>query len=105
MSFSGPMMIEISEAKRRVSRSNSAWDISLGLHATPPLAPPNGRSTTAHFSHPHGKCADLFQVDPWVVANSPLGRTTGKTVLNPIAFVHLQAPSSILTGKWVVSSR
>ncbi len=40
MSFSGPMMTEISEAYRRVMRSSSSFDISLGLQITPPLAPP-----------------------------------------------------------------
>src|SRR5439155_17672567 len=49
MSFSGPMMIEISEAYRRVMRSSSSFDISFGLQITPPFAPPYGMPMTAHF--------------------------------------------------------
>ena len=49
MSFSGPMMIEISEAYRRVMRSSSPFDISFGLQITPPFAPPYGMPMTAHF--------------------------------------------------------
>src|SRR2546427_8013870 len=49
MSFSGPMMIEISDAYRRVMRSSSSFDISFGLQMTPPLAPPYGMAMTAHF--------------------------------------------------------
>ncbi len=40
MSFSGPMMIEISDAYRRVICSSSSFDISFGLQITPPFAPP-----------------------------------------------------------------
>ena len=40
MSFSGPMMIEIELAYRRVIRSFSPRDISFGLQITPPFAPP-----------------------------------------------------------------
>ena len=53
MSFSGPMMIEISEVYRRVSRSISARDIRCGSHTTPPFAPPYGSPTTAHFQVIH----------------------------------------------------
>src|SRR5256885_10527222 len=49
MSFSGPMMIEISDAYRRVMRSSSSFDISFGLQITPPFAPPYGMPMTAHF--------------------------------------------------------
>src|SRR5438093_5799006 len=49
MSFSGPMMIEISDAYRRVIRSSSSFAISFGLQITPPFAPPYGLPMTAHF--------------------------------------------------------
>ncbi len=40
MSFSGPMMIEISVANRRVRPSSSFWLSFLGSTMTPPLPPP-----------------------------------------------------------------
>ena len=49
MSFSGPMMMEISVVNRRVRFSSSCIDIALGSQMTPPLAPPNGMLTSAHF--------------------------------------------------------
>ena len=49
ISFSGPMMIEISVVKRRVMFSSSCIDIALGSQMTPPFAPPNGMFTSAHF--------------------------------------------------------
>ena len=48
-SFSGPMKSMISEVYRRVIRSNSPRLIFLGSQITPPLAPPKGIFTTAHF--------------------------------------------------------
>src|SRR5207245_9894411 len=49
MSFSGPMIIEISDAYRRVMRSSSSFDISFRLQVTPPFAPPYAMPMTAHF--------------------------------------------------------
>ena len=49
ISRSGPRMIEISEVKRRVMRSSSSCDSDLGSTVIPPLAPPKGMLTTAHF--------------------------------------------------------
>src|SRR2546422_11550041 len=49
MSFSGPMMIEISEAYRRVMRSSSPFDISFGLQITPPFPPPYGMPLNPHL--------------------------------------------------------
>ena len=40
MSFSGPMMMEISEANRRVRPSNSLWERAPVSTVTPPFAPP-----------------------------------------------------------------
>ncbi len=53
MSRSGPRMIEISDVKRRVMRSFSEREIALGSTVMPPLAPPNGMLTTAHFQVIH----------------------------------------------------
>jgi hypothetical protein len=53
MSCSGPIVEEISQVNLRVIFSNSLEDISLGLHWTPPLAPPKGMLTTADFQVIH----------------------------------------------------
>ncbi len=53
MSFSGPMMIEISLVKRRVRFSSSCMDMFFGSQMTPPLAPPKGMLTSAHFQVIH----------------------------------------------------
>ena len=49
MSCAGPIRGRIALAYRRVSRSISICDISLGLQVTPPFPPPKGMFTTAHF--------------------------------------------------------
>ena len=49
MSWCGPMIGMISTVYRRVSRSRSPALKALRSHTTPPLAPPNGRSTRAFF--------------------------------------------------------
>ena len=49
MSRSLPIRIEISVANRRVMCSSSLSESSRGLTMMPPLAPPNGMLTTAHF--------------------------------------------------------
>ena len=49
MSSCGPMIGSSSEVKRRVSPSSSRGDIWRGLQRTPPLAPPYGRRSSAHF--------------------------------------------------------
>ena len=53
MSFSGPMRTSISVKKRRVSASSSFWLSFLGSTITPPLPPPYGMPTTAHFQVIH----------------------------------------------------
>ena len=52
-SLSGPMNGRISLAYRRVSRSSSPVDIVEGSSFTPPLAPPYGIPTSAHFQVIH----------------------------------------------------
>ena len=43
----------ISDVYRRVSRSFSSIESALGSTVMPPLAPPNGMLTTAHFQVIH----------------------------------------------------
>jgi len=53
MSRSGPMMMLISVANRRVSPSSSRRESFFGSTMTPPLPPPYGMPTTAHFQVIH----------------------------------------------------
>ena len=53
MSTSGPTTGDSSVANRRVSASISLGLIARGSQATPPFAPPNGTSTSAHFQVIH----------------------------------------------------
>ena len=53
MSRSGPMIGLSSVVKRRVRPSTSFRESCLGSTMTPPLPPPYGMSTTAHFQVIH----------------------------------------------------
>ncbi len=53
MSRSGPMRIEISVKYRRLRPSSSFLESFLGSTVTPPLPPPYGIPTTAHFQVIH----------------------------------------------------
>ena len=53
MSRSGPTSTEISVKKRRLSASSSFIESFLGSTTTPPLPPPYGMPTTAHFQVIH----------------------------------------------------
>ena len=53
MSRSGPISTSISAVKRRVRCSSSFIDSRLGSTMTPPLPPPYGMPTTAHFQVIH----------------------------------------------------
>ena len=53
MSFSGPTRTSISVKNRRVRASSSFIDSFLGSTMTPPLPPPYGMPTTAHFQVIH----------------------------------------------------
>ena len=53
MSRSGPISTSISVAKRRVRPSSSCMLSFLGSTITPPLPPPYGIPTTAHFQVIH----------------------------------------------------
>ena len=53
MSFSGPTRISISVKYRRLSASSSFMDSFFGSTMTPPLPPPYGMPTTAHFQVIH----------------------------------------------------
>jgi hypothetical protein len=56
-SESGPSVAMIPDVYRRVRRSSSPALILSGSHTTPPLAPPNGKFTTAHFHVIHAASA------------------------------------------------
>jgi hypothetical protein len=53
MSSSGPITGNSSIVSRRVSRWSSSADSSRGLQRTPPLAPPYGSWSNAHFQVIH----------------------------------------------------
>ncbi len=67
MSRSWPIRIEISVANRRVMCSSSLSDSSVGLTMIPPLAPPNGMLTTAHFHviHIDSALTSLRETSGW----------------------------------------
>ena len=52
-SVCGPMKGSSSDVNRRVNTSSSRWLIARGSQATPPFAPPYGRSINAHFQLIH----------------------------------------------------
>ena len=56
-SFSGPIWSMISAVYRRVIRSSSPRERLAGSQMTPPLAPPKGMFTTAHFQVIHAESA------------------------------------------------
>ncbi len=56
-SESGPSVSMMFDVYRRVTRSSSAIDIVVGSQTTPPLDPPNGILTTAHFHVIHAASA------------------------------------------------
>ncbi len=56
-SESGPSVSMMPEVYRRVSRSSSPMDIAVGSQTTPPLEPPNGIFTRAHFQVIHAASA------------------------------------------------
>ena len=56
-SESGPRTSMMEDVYRRVTFSSSAMDIVLGSHTTPPLEPPNGMLTSAHFHVIHAASA------------------------------------------------
>jgi len=56
-SESGPRTSMIAEVYRRVTRSSSVLDMLPGSQTTPPLEPPKGMLTTAHFQVIHAASA------------------------------------------------
>ena len=86
MSRSGPMMGLSSVVKRQVSPSTSFSRAASGSTMTPPLPPPYGMSTTAHFQVIHiASGADLVQGHVLVIANAALGRSAAEVVLHAVA--------------------
>ena len=73
-------------AKRRVMRCSSPWLIVVGSTAMPPLAPPNGTSSSAVFhviSDARARTSSRSAVG--VVADAALVRAAGAVVLHPVA--------------------
>ena len=86
MSFSGPTRTSISVKKRRVRPSSSFWLSCLGSTMTPPLPPPYGMPTTAHFQVIHmARALTSSRRDVLVVADAALGRPATEVVLDPVA--------------------
>ena len=105
MSFSGPMMIDISEAYLLVILSISPTDIVFGLTIMPPFAPPYGTSTTAVFQVIQAARARTSSMSTcWWYRIPPLygPRDSLCWILYPVNT--LIEPSSIRTGKLTVSS-
>jgi hypothetical protein len=106
MSRSGPINMEISYTYRRVMFSSSRGDILLGSHWMPPLAPPKGMLTTAHFQVIHMARAFISSrsTSGWYRIPPLAGpRVVLCWMRYPVKI--LMVPSSILTGKLTVSSR
>src|SRR5512137_2728728 len=105
MSFSGPMMIEISDAYLRVILSTSPRDIFFGSQMMPPFAPPYGMSTVAVFQVIQDESALTSSMSTcgWYLMPPLYGpRASLCWTLYPVWT--LTDPSSILTGKFTVSS-
>src|SRR5512142_3186115 len=84
MSRSGPTRTEISVKKRRDRPSSSLVDSFFGSTMTPPLPPPYGMPTTAHFL---------------VIADAALGRSASEVVLDAVAGEDLHAPVVHVDGE------
>ena len=86
MSRSGPIRTSISVAKRRVRFSSSRGESFLGSTITPPLPPPNGMPTTAHFQVIHiARALTSSMRHVLVVADAALGRAAAEVVLDAVA--------------------
>ena len=84
---------------RRVMRSSSPIDIFLGSQITPPLAPPKGMFTTAHFQVIQlARARTSSRLTSGRVADAALGGTARDGVLDAIAGENFERPSSMLTG-------
>ena len=106
MSRSGPTIGSSSVAKRRVTASSSLALIARGSQVTPPFAPPNGTSTSAHFQVIHIARARTSSRSAWGWKRSPPLAGPRETLCwtrNPVNT--RTDPSSSLTGNWTTSSR
>ena len=100
MSFSGPMTMEISEAKRRVRPSSSLGEREPGVHGHAPLGAAIGDVHDGALPrHPHGQGPDLVQVHAGVVADAALGGTPGQAVLDAVAGKDLDTTVVHVDGK------
>ena len=76
--------------KRRVRCSSSFIDSFLGSTITPPLPPPYGMPTTAHFQVIHiARALTSSMAHVLVVADAALGRPAAEVVLDAVAGEHL----------------
>ncbi len=104
-SRSGPSQLESSAVYRRVSRSCSPRDILFGSQMTPPFAPPNGISTTAHFQVIHAASArtsSRLTSGAKRIPPLPGPRTVECSTRYPVNTSSL--PLSIPTGMYMVTS-
>ena len=92
MSRSGPMSTSISAVNRRVRRSSSFIESFLGSTITPPLPPPYGIPTTAHFQVIHiARALTSSRRHVLVVADAALGGPAAEVVLDAVAGEDLDA--------------
>ena len=86
--------------KRRVSPSSSFSESFLGSTMTPPLPPPYGMPTTAHFQVIHiARALTSSRRDVLVVADAALGRAAAQVVLDAVAREDLDGPVVHLHGE------
>ena len=92
MSFSGPTRTSISVKNRRVSASSSLIESFFGSTITPPLPPPYGMPTTAHFQVIHiARALTSSRRHVLVVADAALGWAAAEVVLDAVAREDLDA--------------
>jgi len=106
ISWFGPMIGEIFFMKERVRFSISLFDISFGLHITPPFPPPRGRSNVAVFIviHVARALTSFRETCGWYLIPPLYGPSNELCcILYPVNI--LVFPLSILTGKFVLVSR
>ncbi len=100
MSFSGPMMMEISEAKTARKALQLPGGERVGVHGHAPLGAAVGDVHHGALPrHPHGQGSDLVQVHGGVIADAALGRASGQAVLDAVAGEDAHAPVVHVDGK------
>ena len=106
MSESGPTIGWSSVAKRRVRPSSSLPLMLVGSQLTPPFAPPNGTSTSAHFQVIHIASARTSSRSVWGwKRRPPLAGPRATLCWTRYPENTRTEPLSIFTGKFTVYSR